>query len=146
MSIQNLFFLVTFCISSATFWVLPCAGIPNGSDQLTEFRTVSILDELQELGRHPQTVCPFEVENKPVEKNHPLGNVLVAINEIVCSGTCKNENCSKTGGSCKQLMTNLRVSIRNPTTGLPEKIISTNVAAGCSCTPRDTGALGEGVF
>jgi len=101
----------------------------------SEFRTVSIVDKLQEIGRHPQTVCPFQVETKPVENNHPLGNVIVAINEIVCSGACKNENCSRTGGSCKQKMTTLQVSIRNPVTGLPEKVISTNVAAGCSCTP-----------
>ena len=145
---QNILFLVTFCISAAHCWcwILPSTGNPNGSDQLVQTRIVSNVDELQELGQHPQTVCPFEVENKTVEKDHPLGNFAIAIDEIVCSAACKNENCSGTGRSCKQLMTTLRVSIMNPATGLPEKIISTNVAAGCSCTPQDTGALGEDVL
>jgi hypothetical protein len=145
MSMQAVLFLVTFCTSAAYCRIIPSLGNPNGLDQLVQPRTVSIVDELQELGRHPQTVCPFQVEKKTEENDHPHGNVIVAINELVCSGACKNENCSKTGGSCKQLITTLRVSIRNPATGLPENILSTNVAAGCSCTPQDTGALGEDV-
>jgi hypothetical protein len=146
MSMQTILLLVTFCTSAAYCRIIPSLENPNGLDQLVQPRTVSIVDELQELGRHSQTVCPFQVEKKTEENDHPLGNVVVAIDEIVCSGVCKNENCSKTGGSCKQLITNLQVSIRNPATGLPEKIISTNVAAGCSCTPQDTGALGEDVL
>jgi hypothetical protein len=154
MTMKTILLLVTFYVSAAHCLVLPSTGAigsgqlgqPEEEDNVVQYRTVSIVDELQELGRHSQTVCPFKVENKTVENDHPLGNVVVAIDEIVCSGACKNENCSGTGGSCKQLMTTLQVSIRNPATGLPEKIISTNVAAGCSCTPQDTGALGEDVF
>jgi hypothetical protein len=132
---QAILFLFTFCVAAAHCWVLPSTENAIDSVQLVEleedvvqYRMVSIVEELQELGRHSQTVCPFQVENKTVENDHPLGNVVVAIDEIVCSGTCKNENCG-TGRSCKQMMTTLQVSIRNPATGLPEKIISTNVAA-----------------
>ncbi len=146
MKMRAILFLVTFCTSANYCRILPSLGNPNGFDQLVRPRIVSIVDELQELGRHPQTVCPFEVEKKTEENDHPHGNVVVAINELVCSGACKNENCSGTGSSCKQMITTLRVSIRNPATGLPEKVISTNVAAGCSCTPQDAGALGEDVL
>jgi hypothetical protein len=107
---------------------------------------VSVVDELMELGKHPHTVCPFRVENKTLKQNHPLGNVVIDIDDIVCLGSCRNENCGGTGHSCKQLMTTLQISISNPGTGLTESIISTNVAVGCSCTPQDPGALGENIW
>ena len=109
-------------------------------------RAVSVVDELMELGKHPHTVCPFRVENKTLKQDHPLGNVVIDIDDIVCLGSCRNENCGGTGHSCKQLMTTLQISISNPGTGLTESIISTNVAVGCSCTPLDPGALGENIW
>jgi hypothetical protein len=153
MLMQAILVLVIFFVSATYCWVLPSSTANQLNDTVRQVRSevevhpriVSILDELKQLGKHPQTVCPFEVEEKIVEKDHPLGNVVIAIDEIVCTASCKNENCSGAGRSCKQLMTTLRVSIRNPVTGLPEKIISTEVAVGCSCVPDDSGSHGEDV-
>ncbi|KAK4022111.1 hypothetical protein OUZ56_007598 [Daphnia magna] len=107
------------------------------------FSIVSIVDELVNLGKHPETLCPFQVEKKTVKKEHTLGQFTVKINEIVCSGACSH--CG-VGRSCKQLMTPLVVTFSNPATGMPHNVISTDVAIGCSCTPDDSGLLGEDIL
>ena len=144
MLIQSILFLVTFCICAVHCRVLLSTGDQPSGDELPRPRIVSVLEELKEIGEHKLTTCPFTVEEKKVKQDHPLGNVAVDTNEIVCSTSCQNENCGA-GRTCHQLMTTLRVSITNPATGLPETIISTNVAVGCTCAPQDTGIPGEDV-
>ncbi|KAI9557794.1 hypothetical protein GHT06_014543 [Daphnia sinensis] len=111
-----------------------------------QFSIVSINDELTALGEHPETLCPFRVENRTVEQDHPLGNLVVEISEIVCSGSCTAQRCGGAGSTCKQLTTDLRLAVNHPVTGLPETVIVTNMAIGCSCAPDDPGALGEQVL
>lgn len=110
------------------------------------FGIVSISNEIAELGKHPQTLCPFQVENRTVDLDHSLGNFVIEISEIICSGSCTAQSCRAAGSTCKQLMTDLRLTINIPATGLPENVLVTNMAIGCSCTPEDPGFLGEEVL
>ncbi|KAI9557848.1 hypothetical protein GHT06_014598 [Daphnia sinensis] len=109
-------------------------------------RIVSITDELVELGKHHETACPFRVENKTIEHENAFGNVTLDISEIICSGRCVAGSCGGPGRNCKQLMTTVKVSMHNSTTGEIVDMFSTNVAIGCSCTPQDPGAPGEDVW
>ncbi|KAK4011423.1 hypothetical protein OUZ56_020540 [Daphnia magna] len=118
-------------------------------DELVEdvqFSIVSINKELTALGEHPETLCPFRVENRTIEQDHPLGNLVVEISEIVCSGSCSVQRCGGAGSTCKQLTTDLSLSVNHPVTGLPETVIVTNMAIGCSCATDDPGVLGEEVI
>jgi len=112
----------------------------NSVSQL--FPTVSISTEVEDLGNHTETLCPFRVENRTLEMDHELGNFIIEYTEIVCRGSCKHCNA---GRSCKQIMTLLEISVNNSATGLLENIVSTGVAMGCSCTPDDSGASGEDI-
>ncbi|XP_045027709.1 uncharacterized protein LOC123470994 [Daphnia magna] len=145
-----------FCLAVASCFVLqPLPGSTNediqevwqdeDEEEDCQPRIVSITDELVELGKHRETACPFRVENKTIEHENPFGNVTLDINEIICSGLCVAGNCGGPGRNCKQLMTTVKVSIHNSTTGETMGMFSTNVAIGCSCTPQDPGALGEDV-
>ncbi|KAK4011408.1 hypothetical protein OUZ56_020525 [Daphnia magna] len=80
-------------------------------DELVEdvqFSIVSINKELTALGEHPETLCPFRVENRTIEQDHPLGNLVVEISEIVCLGSCSVQRC---GGAGSTLNSNFRSPI-----------------------------------
>lgn len=120
-----------FCLAVASCFVLqPLPGSTNediqevwqaeDEEEDCQPRIVSITDELVELGKHRETALD--------------------INEIICSGPCVAGNCGGPGRNCKQLMTTVKVSIHNSTTGETMGMFSTNVVIGCSCTPQDPGA------
>ncbi|EFX90010.1 hypothetical protein DAPPUDRAFT_309731 [Daphnia pulex] len=111
-------------------------------DAVQLFPTVSISTEVEDLGNHSETLCPFRVENRTLEMDHHLGNFVIEYTEIVCRGSCKHCNA---GRSCKQIMTLLEINLNNTVTGLMENVVSTGVAMGCTCTPDDSGASGEDV-
>jgi hypothetical protein len=119
---------------------------PELSEGDIQFEIVSISNELEELGRDPQTPCPFRVENRTVDLDHPLGNFVIEISEIICSTSCTAQSCGAAGSKCKQLTTDFRLTINNPATEIPENVLVTNMAIGCSCTPEDPGFLGEEVL
>ena len=136
------FFLIAICVSAVNCLVVQTTE--NHQVNGTNPRHVFAVEELQELGRHPETVCPFTVEERTVEREHRMGIVSFAVNEILCK-SCQSDNCSGKGRSCNQLLTNLRVFIRNPETGQPENVISAEVAVGCSCAPQDGGIPSEDI-
>nr|CAH0105136.1 unnamed protein product [Daphnia galeata] len=144
MLMQSILFLVTFCICAVHCRVLLSTGDQPSGDELPRPRIVSVLEELKEIGEHQLTACPFTVEEKKVKQDHPLGNVAVDTNEIVCSTSCQNKKL-RSWSYLPSADDDSTRSITNPATGLPETIISTNVAVGCTCAPQDTGIPGEDV-
>lgn len=150
----SIIFWTTVCLFVSCNLAIPLTGSAKHIRNMQRIRpsrsvdedllsVVSIVEELASLGTHPKTLCPFQVEKKTMKKDHALGNFTVKINEIVCSEACGN--CG-VGRNCKQLMTPLVVSVNNPATGMPDNIISTDVAIGCSCSPEDSGLLGEDIL
>ncbi len=102
-------------------------------------RTISLLNELEEASRDGQPICPFKVHNR-VSDDLP-GGLVVNITEIVCTNQCKI--CARTGRSCHQLTTQLKVKSYNLVSQQLEDVVVNDVRSGCACLRSESGTTGE---
>ena len=101
-------------------------------------RSISLLNELEEASRDGHPICPFKIQNRVVD-DLP-GGVVVNITEIICTNQC--EICAKTGRSCHQLKTQLKVKSYNTVSQQSEEVVVNGVRSGCACLKTESGTPG----
>ena len=141
MQISNTFldFLTAFLFIS-TYWTAAVMSMPLIEEPAEGLVTsISLLNELEEASRDGHPICPFRIHNR-VADDLP-GGLVVNITEIVCTSQCVI--CARTGRSCHQLTTQLKVKSYNLVSQRLEDVVVSDVRSGCACLKTESGTPGE---
>ena len=141
MQITNIFLvLLKVSLFIYTFWTGAAMAMPLIEEPAEgQVTSISLLNELEEASRDGHPICPFRVHNR-VADDLP-GGLVVNITEIVCTGHC--QICARTGRSCHQLTTQLKVKSFNLVSQRLEDVVVNDVRSGCACLRTDSGTTGE---
>ncbi len=140
MCINNTFLILITASLLITYWTAVVMAMPV-IDKPTEgaVRSISLLNELKEASQDGHPICPFQIQSRIVD-DLP-GGVVVNITEIICTTQC--EICAKTGRSCHQLTTQLKVKSYSIVSQKLEDVVVDNVRSGCACLKTESGTPGE---
>ncbi len=140
MRINNIFLVLLTTSLLFSYWTAVVMAMPL-IDRPTVglVRTITLLNELEEASRDGQPICPFRVHNR-IADDLP-GGLVVNITEIVCTRQCVI--CARTGRSCHQLTTQLKVKSFNLVSQRLEDVVVNDVRSGCACLRTESRTPGE---